>query len=142
MDNPDVSGPFSHDLMVTVLADLYPALKPSVDYVTAHPLDERGKHAGDPFIIYWRPTDPPQPKDADIKAKFQADEARYRGVWVRRYRDMCLAWSDSKVIAPPDAPPTLTRALDGWKAYRQALRDVPQQPGFPFEIDWPQAPEG
>ena len=26
-------------------------------------------------------------------------------------------------------------------AYRQALRDLPQQPGFPFSIDWPAAPE-
>lgn len=24
--------------------------------------------------------------------------------------------------------------------YRQALRDIPQQPGFPFEIDWPEEP--
>ena len=25
--------------------------------------------------------------------------------------------------------------------YRQALRDVPEQPGFPFDIDWPNKPE-
>ena len=24
--------------------------------------------------------------------------------------------------------------------YRQALRDIPQQAGFPFEIDWPEEP--
>lgn len=28
-----------------------------------------------------------------------------------------------------------------WRDYRQALLDVPQQPGFPKEIDWPVAPE-
>jgi hypothetical protein len=27
-----------------------------------------------------------------------------------------------------------------WSVYRQALRDVPQQPGFPLKIDWPVAP--
>lgn len=27
-----------------------------------------------------------------------------------------------------------------WKAYRQALRDVPQQAGFPDVISWPVAP--
>ena len=37
-------------------------------------------------------------------------------------------------------------ALDGeamvlWQAYRQALRDIPQQPGFPRTVDWPQQPE-
>lgn len=26
-------------------------------------------------------------------------------------------------------------------AYRQALRDVPQQPGFPHEINWPVLPD-
>ena len=28
-----------------------------------------------------------------------------------------------------------------WRDYRQALLDVPQQPGFPHEIAWPVAPE-
>lgn len=28
-----------------------------------------------------------------------------------------------------------------WEVYRQALRDVPQQPGFPNEITWPTKPE-
>jgi hypothetical protein len=28
-----------------------------------------------------------------------------------------------------------------WLAYRQALRDVPLQPGFPSAIDWPAPPE-
>lgn len=25
--------------------------------------------------------------------------------------------------------------------YRQDLRDLPEQPGFPFDIDWPEKPE-
>jgi len=28
----------------------------------------------------------------------------------------------------------------GWKVYRQALRDVPQQAGFPENVVWPVAP--
>ena len=27
-----------------------------------------------------------------------------------------------------------------WKTYRQALRDVPQQEGFPETVDWPEQP--
>lgn len=27
-----------------------------------------------------------------------------------------------------------------WAAYRQALRDVPDQPGFPFDVTWPEPP--
>lgn len=30
---------------------------------------------------------------------------------------------------------------DVWRAYRQALLDVPQQPGFPYNIQWPTKPE-
>lgn len=28
-----------------------------------------------------------------------------------------------------------------WKNYRQALRDIPSQEGFPFDIQWPKVPE-
>lgn len=37
----------------------------------------------------------------------------------------------------PDVP-LATR--DAWAVYRQALRDVPAQPGFPLEITWPTPP--
>lgn len=36
-----------------------------------------------------------------------------------------------------DAPQTLK---DAWAPYRQALRDVPQQAGFPSSITWPTKP--
>lgn len=29
-----------------------------------------------------------------------------------------------------------------WANYRQALRDVPTQTGFPHEVEWPTSPEG
>jgi hypothetical protein len=38
-----------------------------------------------------------------------------------------------------DAPLTSTEK-QAWATYRQALRDVPQQSGFPDSIDWPTAP--
>jgi hypothetical protein len=30
---------------------------------------------------------------------------------------------------------------DAWRAYRQALLDVPQQEGFPNNITWPEVPD-
>lgn len=27
-----------------------------------------------------------------------------------------------------------------WATYRQALRDVPEQPGFPYDVSWPAIP--
>jgi hypothetical protein len=29
---------------------------------------------------------------------------------------------------------------EGWKTYRQALRDVTSQPGFPWTVTWPALP--
>lgn len=56
---------------------------------------------------------------------------------MRRQRDAALCacdWTQS-----PDSP--LTAELKAaWAAYRQALRDVPDQAGFPDTIDWPTQP--
>lgn len=53
---------------------------------------------------------------------------------VRAERDGLLAASDWTQVA--DAPVDQT----AWAAYRQALRDVPDQVGFPQSIIWPVAP--
>jgi hypothetical protein len=37
----------------------------------------------------------------------------------------------------PDVPENIKSE---WVAYRQALRDVPQQPDFPYNIIWPDKP--
>lgn len=52
---------------------------------------------------------------------------------VRARRDELLAASDSKIW--PDHVP------DAWKTYRQALRDIPEQSGFPTNVTWPVKPE-
>lgn len=37
---------------------------------------------------------------------------------------------------------TLTEALTGdWAKYRQALRDITKQEGFPFNVVWPEEPK-
>ena len=52
----------------------------------------------------------------------------------RKKRDQLLADSDWTQV--PDAP--VDQAA--WATYRQALRDVPQQTGFPTDINWPAKP--
>ena len=49
-------------------------------------------------------------------------------------RDALLSGSDWVVLE--DAPTDKT----AWKTYRQALRDVPEQSGFPEAIVWPTKP--
>jgi hypothetical protein len=53
---------------------------------------------------------------------------------VRTERDAKLVSSDWTQVA--DAP--VDQAA--WATYRQALRDIPEQAGFPNTIDWPVAP--
>lgn len=58
---------------------------------------------------------------------------------VRSMRNRRLAKSDWTQL--PDIPLTEDQR-HSWVAYRAALRDVPQQDGFPESITWPQPPEG
>ena len=141
MKNRMLNGPFSHDLMMTVLKELYPELAPGADYMAGHMIDpDSGEQDGAPFFLHWKAKGIEQPDAADIKAAFLANEARYRSIFARRYRDACLEWSDAKAVIPDDAPAAIRAKADIWRAYRQALRDVPQQPGFPIDIDWPEYP--
>ena len=56
----------------------------------------------------------------------------------RARRDTLLSSCDWTILS--DAPLT-TAKKNAWKAYRQALRDIPSQPGFPNDIQWPSIPE-
>jgi hypothetical protein len=60
--------------------------------------------------------------------------AAKQGAEVRAERDRLLAASDWTQVA--DAP--VDQAA--WAEYRQALRDVPQQEGFPENVVWPDRP--
>ena len=95
-------------------------------------------------VVDWQP-----PAPADDELRTWAWDAVTRR-WVasptelalanaaRTERDARLAacdWITVRALelaepAPPD-----------WLAYRQALRDVPDQPGFPTAIEWPTAPD-
>ena len=50
----------------------------------------------------------------------------------RLYRDELLARCDDKVW--PDHVP------EDWRIYRQSLRDIPAQAGFPTSVTWPIEP--
>ncbi len=57
---------------------------------------------------------------------------------VRRDRDARLRATDVYLLS--DYPGMTAEALAEVKAYRQALRDVPEQTGFPRQIEWPEFP--
>lgn len=57
---------------------------------------------------------------------------------VRAKRDALLAASD--YTQATDYPSTYA-ARTAWAEYRQQLRDVTKQAGFPAEVEWPTEPE-
>lgn len=56
----------------------------------------------------------------------------------RAQRDALLSACDWVAIRAQELNEPVPEA---WADYRQALRDVPQQSGFPETIDWPAEPE-
>lgn len=57
---------------------------------------------------------------------------------IRAQRNLLLTQCDWTQL--PDAPLT-TEQKQEWAEYRQALRDVPEQAGFPENVAWPLVPE-
>ena len=68
--------------------------------------------------------------DDEAKAAKDAEQAKN----IRSDRDKRLSDTDWTQVA--DAP--VDKAV--WATYRQALRDVPTQAGFPYDITWPSKP--
>jgi hypothetical protein len=64
-----------------------------------------------------------------------AKSASRQATAARSERDILLSASDWTQVA--DAP--VDQAA--WATYRQSLRDIPQQAGFPSNIMWPSKPE-
>jgi hypothetical protein len=56
---------------------------------------------------------------------------------VRRERDRLLTECDWVTLKAAD---TNTPVDDAWATYRQALRDITAQDGFPYSVTWPTKP--
>ena len=69
-----------------------------------------------------------------IKAVAENDEI-YAAEVARNYRNKLLSSCDNQLVS--DRP---NDKLEAWKTYRKALRDVPEQEGFPLNITWPVKP--
>ena len=78
---------------------------------------------------------PPQPSPThtwDDEAFCWVDSLDLVAAAARQRRDALLSASDWTQL--PDVP---LESKAAWATYRQALRDVTEQPGFPTEIMWP-----
>lgn len=96
-----------------------------IDTISYHPQSGWEQVQDDVFAGYVKSGQswvPPQQSDEDA------------AVAARNRRDSMLEQTDWRAL--PDAP-----GRDAWLSYRQALRDVPQQAGFPHSVVWPIKPE-
>ena len=98
------------------------------------------------FFTRWvhTPADSPDniaPKDTDVSGiAIVLTDAEYDTVLAasaRQKRDRLIAATD--YLVTPDYPIESDR-LAKVKIYRQALRDIPGQSGFPRSITWPEKP--
>lgn len=70
--------------------------------------------------------------DAEVSAR-NAEILTQQEYTVRDQRNALLQQSDVYALAD--------RITDDWTTYRQALRDIPAQSGFPSSVTWPTKPE-
>ena len=71
-------------------------------------------------------------------AHFYREGVRLDALFAITIRNNMLKASDYAVM--PDYPCGETERA-GWLAYRQALRDIPEQQGYPDAIVWPEPPK-
>ena len=121
-ENPNVSFPAEiTDAMKTTygIADVNENDKPSFD-----PLTEEIVEA--PMTIV----------DGVVQINYikEAVDETEQSSRIRNQRNSHLTGSDWMALSDV----TMT---DEWKTYRQPLRDIPQQSGFPASVTWPEPPD-
>lgn len=91
---------------------------------------------GDDFVESDIPRRPPQPWMSFLDGQWvDARTPEQRAANAREQRNRLLTESDWTQL--PDVN-LATKAA--WATYRQALRDITDQPGYPLDVTWPTPP--
>lgn len=122
MDNPSTSFPREPSYALLATFDVFPYTRPvppDVDWMTSALIDGKFEQdsAGNwvqPFIVEPLPIE---------------DASRN----VRGQRDFLLSQTDWMALSDTGLTPE-------WATYRQELRDITSQPGFPMSVVWPTKP--
>jgi len=95
-----------------------------------------------PFTTYtteWKKGDDLISREVIVTTEVDEEaKATHEAKSIRAERDRRLAASDWTQLA--DCPLS-AGGKSAWTAYRQTLRDLPQQDGFPGRVTWPDVPE-
>jgi len=128
-DFPNVSFPASPSLATLAAWNVFPVVEqtpPSYDPSSQTLVETNPELIDGEWSQAWQIIDTTSEQSAERNA-LKAEE-------VRNERNRRLTASDWTQL------PDVISDKDGWAAYRQALRDVPEQEGFPWEVVWPQEP--
>ena len=128
MDNPNTSfpqDPKEEDLKDFSVVYIQPVDKPMVDH-TQTVVEAIPQQLGGTWTQVWQ-VSPATPQEIEERVALQSSI-------VRANRNGLLSQSDWTQVA--DAPVD----KDAWATYRQELRDVSSQSGFPFSVVWPVQP--
>ena len=74
------------------------------------------------------------------RTRDQIEQEREARAWASRRAERDRRLAETDWIMLPDVSVPLGTTREQWAAYRQALRDVPQQPGAPWDVTWPDPP--
>jgi len=121
-DNPNTSFPKSPSDALLAVWDVYPYTvqdQPTVDYMTQTLTQTALAQVNGAWTQGWE------------VSNLSVEDA---GRNIRNQRDNLLQQTDWMALSDN----TMTPA---WASYRQALRDITAQEGFPFSVDWPAKPE-
>lgn len=128
-DNPNTSFPSPMTAAELTGFDVYPVEPrnpPSFNQITENCTRINPTFDGQQWVETWSVT-PATPEQIAQRTDEKAAE-------VRAERNRRLADCDWTML--PDAPTDQT----AWGAYRQQLRDLTDQAGFPSNVNWPQPP--
>ena len=139
VDNPNVSFPSTMPDEQLAEWDMYPVTvvaDPSYD-----PLTQKVQQADEPVLVNgaWLIS---KTVVALTPEEIQ-DNYDTEATLVRAQRSMLLAGSDWVTVKAVDQNAQDNLGIQVpqlWLDYRQALRDVPLQSGFPYNVTWPTAP--
>jgi len=121
-DNPNTSFPKVPSNALLAEWGVYPYTvqdRPAVDYMTQTITASALAQVNGAWTQGW-----------DV-SNLPAEDA---GRNIRNQRDSLLQQTDWMALSDNTITPE-------WASYRQSLRDITEQEGFPFSVDWPAKPE-
>ena len=132
----------THDELIFCLQQKYPNLAHGVDFWVGQEMSrDSGEQLAPARIIAWHVDD--QPTDEEVAALVDqygtAARSYVLGQRAREERDRRLMAADAMFYKAMDSGDAAKTQQVG--QYRQALREVPDQPGFPAEFTWPDIPD-